>query len=211
MNSSSIEIYKLEGGNTEISVILEGETVWLSLNQLTDLFQRDKSVISRHITNIFKEGELKRGATVANFATVQTEGEREITRSIEYFNLDVIISIGYRVKSQRGTDFRIWANRILKDYLIRGYSINEKRLTQQNEQLKELQRSVKILGEVLNQKILSDSESTGLLRIIADYAYALDLLDQYDYQSLQIQDTSGKETYQLRYHEAVNRQHKVHQ
>ena len=91
MNNSSIEIYKLEGGNTEISVMLDGETVWLSLNQLTDLFQRDKSVISRHINNIFKEGELKRGATVANFATVQTEGGRQISRSIEYFNLDVII------------------------------------------------------------------------------------------------------------------------
>jgi prophage maintenance system killer protein len=203
MNNSSIEIYKLEGGNTEISVMLNGETVWLSLNQLTDLFQRDKSVISRHINNIFKEGELKRGATVANFATVQTEGGRQISRSIEYFNLDVIISVGYRIKSQKGTDFRIWANRVLKDYLLRGYSINEKRLTQQNEYLKELQRSVKILGEVLNQKILSDSESIGLLRIIADYAYALDILDQYDYQSLQIRDTSGKETYQLHYEEAI--------
>lgn len=203
MNSSSIEIYKLEDGNTEISVMLDGETVWLSLNQLADLFQRDKSVISRHINNIFKEGELDRRSTVANFATVQIEGEREITRSIEYYNLDVIISVGYRVKSQRGTDFRIWANQILKDYLIRGYSINEKRLIQQNEQLKELQKSVKILGEVLNQKILSYSESAGLLRIISDYAYALDVLDQYDYQSLRIQDTSGKETYQLQYDEAI--------
>lgn len=203
MNSSSIEIYKLEDGNTEISVMLDGETVWLSLNQLADLFQRDKSVISRHINNIFKEGELNRRSTVANFATVQIEGEREITRSIEYYNLDVIISVGYRVKSQRGTDFRIWANQILKDYLIRGYSINEKRLIQQNEQLKELQKSVKILGEVLNQKIQSYSESAGLLRIISDYAYALDVLDQYDYQSLRIQDTSGKETYQLQYDEAI--------
>ena len=203
MNTSSIEIYKLEGGNTEISVVLDGETVWLSLNQMTDLLQRDKSVISRHINNIFKEGELNRRSTVAKFATVQIEGEREVTRSIEYFNLDVIISVGYRVKSQRGTDFRIWANRILKEYLIRGYSINEKRLTQQNEQLRELQKSVKILGEVLNQKILSDSESTGLLRIISDYAYALDVLDQYDYQSLRIHDTSGKETYQIQYDEAI--------
>ena len=180
MNTSSIEIYKLEGGSTEISVMLDDETVWLSLNQMKDLFQRDKSVISRHINNIFK-----------------------ITRNIEYFNLDVIISVGYRVKSQRGTEFRIWANRILKDYLIKGYSINEKRLTQQNEQLKDLQKSVKILGEVLNRKILSDSESTGLLRIISDYAYALDVLDQYDYQSLRIQDTSGKETYRLQYDEAI--------
>ena len=203
MNTSSIEIYKLEGGSTEVSVILDKETVWLSLNQMKDLFQRDKSVISRHINNIYKEGELKKETTIANFATVQTEGGREITRNIEYFNLDVIISVGYRVKSQSGTEFRIWANRILKDYLIKGYSINENRLTQQNEQLKDLQKSVRILGEVLNQKILSDNESTGLLRIISDYAYALDVLDQYDYQSLRIQDTSGKETYRLQYDEAI--------
>ncbi len=112
--------------------------------QLTDLFQRDKSVISRHINNIFKEKELNLGATVANFATVQLEGGREVERNIEFFNLDVIISVGYRIKSQRGTQFRIWANKILKDFLIKGYSINEQRLRQQNEQLRELQESVKL-------------------------------------------------------------------
>lgn len=209
MNNSEITIYKTEDGKTEIQVKLDNETVWLSLMQLTDLFQRDKSVISRHITNIFKEKELKQEATVANFATVQIEGDRKIERKIEYFNLDVIISIGYRIKSHRGTQFRIWANSILKDYLIKGFSINEKRLIQQNEQLRQLQESVKLLGNVLNQKELSGEESTGLLKIISDYAYALDILDQYDYQTLKISGTSGKETYQLTYAEAMFQIRKV--
>ena len=203
MNESNIRIYQLEDGNTEINVQLDNETVWLSLNQMVDLFERDKSVISRHINNIFKEKELFREATVAKYATVQKEGGREVERNIEFFNLDVIISVGYRIKSLRGTQFRIWANRILKDYLIKGYVLNEKRLSQQNKQLKELQESVKILGNVLNYKALSNDESIGLLKIISDYAYALDILDQYDYQRLEIKNTSGKETYRLTYGEAM--------
>jgi len=169
----------------------------------SSLFQRDKSVVSRHISNIFKENELKEKATVAKFATVQIEGGREVEREIEYFNLDIIISVGYRIKSLRGTQFRIWANRILKDYLIKGFSLNEKRLAQQNEQLKELRETVKILGNVLKYKELSTDESAGLIKIISDYAYALDVLDQYDYQSLKIHATSGKESYQLTYNEAI--------
>lgn len=209
MNTSEINIYKSEDGSTEIQVKLDNETVWLSLMQLTELFQRDKSVVSRHITNIFKEKELEKSATVANFATVQIEGERSVERSVEYFNLDVIISVGYRIRSQRGTQFRIWANKILKEYLIKGYSMNEKRLLQQNEQLKQLQESVKLLGNVLNYKSLSEEESVGLLKIISDYAYALDILDQYDYQNLEITETSGKEIYQLTYEEAIEQIRKV--
>jgi prophage maintenance system killer protein len=203
MNNSEIQIFKAQDGTTEIQVKLENDTVWLNLMQLTELFQRDKSVISRHINNIFKEKELEKQATVANFATVQLEGDREVERNIEFFNLDVIISVGYRIKSKRGTQFRIWANKILKDYLIQGFSINERRLLQQNEQLKQLQESVKLLGNVLNYKELSGDESSGLLKIISDYAYALDILDQYDYQSLEISETSGKETYRLNYEEAM--------
>jgi hypothetical protein len=197
MNNSEIQIYTTKDGKTEIEVKLDNETVWLNQYQLESLFETNRTSINKHILNIYESKELEEKSTCAKIAQVQQEGNRKIRREIKYYNLDVIIAVGYRVNSKRGTDFRIWANRILKDYLIRGYSINEKRLTQQNEQLKELQKSVKILGEVLNQKILSDSESTGLLRIISDYAYALDVLDQYDYQSLRIQDTSGKETYQL--------------
>jgi len=199
MSNSHIEIYQVENGNTEISVKLENETVWLSLNQMVDLFLRDKSVISRHISNIFKEGELDKQSVVAKNATTAADGK---IYQVDFYNLDVIISIGYRIKSQRGTQFRIWANKILKNYLIKGFSINEKRLTQQNEQLKKLQDSVKLLGDVLNYKELNTDESVGLLTIISDYAYALDILDRYDYQNLDIRKTSGKETFQLGYNEA---------
>lgn len=205
MNSSDIKIYQVEDGKTEIQVKLHNETVWLNLMQISELFERDKSVISRHINNIYKENEIDRVATVANFATVQTEGNRKINRSVDYYNLDVIISIGYRIKSQRGTQFRIWANKILKDYLVKGYALNEKRLTLQNKKLKELQETIKILGNVLNYKELSNNESTGLLKIISDYAYALEILDQYDYQKLKVTDTSSKETYQLTYNEAIKK------
>jgi prophage maintenance system killer protein len=201
MSESNIEIFKSESGETEISVRLENDSVWLSLAQITELFLRDKSVISRHITNIFKEGELNRNSVVANYATTASD---EKIYMVDYFNLDVIISVGYRIKSQRGTQFRIWANKVLKDYLIKGFSINEKKLSQQKEQLKQLQESVKIIGNILNYKELSNEESVGLLKIIADYAYALDILDQYDYQTLEINNTSEKEIYQLTYDEAIS-------
>jgi hypothetical protein len=144
MNDSEIKIYKADDGSTEIQVKLDNETVWLNLMQLTELFQRDKSVISRHIKNVYLEKELEEKATVAKFATVQFEGGRQVERNVEYFNLDVIILVGYRIKSQRGTQFRIWANKVLKEYLIKGYSLNEQKLIQQNEQLKQLQDSVKL-------------------------------------------------------------------
>lgn len=203
MNNSNIEIYQIENGKTEIAVRLENDTVWLSLNQLSDLFQRDKSVISRHIRNIYEESELGSEGTVAKFATVQKEGGREVERNIEFYNLDIIISVGYRIKSQRGTQFRIWANKILKDHLIKGYTLNEKLLSQKNEQLKELKESVKILSNVLNYKKLSNNESIGLLEIISDYAYALDILDQYDYQKLKIESTSDNEVFRITYEDAI--------
>ncbi len=203
MKNSEIKIYKTPEGKTSIEVKLEKDTVWLSLNQMSDLFERDKSVISRHINNIYKEGELERSSTVAKIATVQKEGKREIIRNIEYFNLDVIISVGYRIKSKRGTQFRIWANQVIKDYLIKGYSINQQRLQKQVKQLNELKETIKILGNTLEYKELTNDESKGLLKLISNYSYALELLDQYDYQTLKIENTSGKEVYQLTYEEAI--------
>ncbi|MDY0077378.1 MAG: RhuM family protein [Bacteroidales bacterium] len=200
MKNSNIEIYQLEDGKTEINVQFEKDSVWLNLNQVVELFERDKSVISRHINNIFKEKELDKNSVVAKNATTAADGK---TYQVDYYNLDVIISVGYRIKSKRGTQFRIWANQIIKEYLIKGYSLNEKKLKQKTKQLEELQNSVKILGKVLNQKVLTNDESFGLLKIISDYAYALDILDQYDYQSLEIKDTSGKGIYQLTYKEAL--------
>lgn len=123
-------LYQTEDGKTRLQVRFQGETVWLPLNQMAELFQRDRSVISKHIRNIFDEGELDRKATVANFATVQKEGTREIERNIEYFNLDVIISVGYRVKSHRGTQFRIWATQRLREYIIKGFALDDERFKQ---------------------------------------------------------------------------------
>jgi hypothetical protein len=127
-----VVIYKSPEGDAKLEVKLQEETVWLNQIQLTRLFNQTKQTISMHINNIFKEGELLRKSTVRNFLTVQTEGKRQVSREIEYYNLDVIISVGYRVKSKHGTQFRIWANKVLKEYLIRGYALNEKRLKEKS-------------------------------------------------------------------------------
>lgn len=129
-----IEIYTSPDGITQIEVQFEGDTFWLNLNQISNLFEKDKSVISRHLSNIYKEGELERNSTVAKNATVQIEADRKVKREIEYYNLDAIISVGYRVNSKRGTQFRQWATKRLKDYLIEGIAINEKRLAQRQIQ-----------------------------------------------------------------------------
>lgn len=203
MGYSTIEIYQLENGSSEVQVKIENDTVWLSQKQMAQLFDKDSDTISLHIKNIYYSGELDETSTTEESSVVQQEGKRKVKRRIKLYNLDAIISVGYRVNSKRGIQFRIWANKILKEYLVKGFSINQKRLVQQNEQLKELQETVKILGNVLGHKSLSNDESIGLLEIISDYAYALDILDQYDYQRLGIRDTSGKERYQLSYYEAI--------
>jgi prophage maintenance system killer protein len=209
MNTSEINIYKSEDGSTEIQVRLDKETVWLSQKQMAELFMKDSDTIGLHLKSVYKSGELDEFSTTEFSSVVQQEGKRKVNRKIKNYNLDAIISVGYRVNSKRGTQFRIWANKIVKDYLIKGYSINEKRLLQQNEQLRQLQESVKLLGSVLNYKALSEEESIGLLKIISDYAYALDILDQYDYQNLEITNTSGKEIYQLSYDDAILQIRKV--
>ena len=201
-NKGEIAIYQAKGGKATLEVKLEQETVWLSLNQMAELFDRDKSVVSRHVTNIYKEGELENTATVAKFATVQSEGGRSVERSIEYYNLDVIISVGYRVKSQRGTQFRIWATNILKDHLIKGYSLNERRLREQNERLAELQHTVNLMGRVVQGRELDRAEAAGLLNVITDYSYALSLLDQYDHQDLKISKTTRKKPAIIAYEDA---------
>ena len=197
-----IIIYQTKDGKAALEVKLQQETVWLSLNQMAELFDRDKSVISRHIRNVFKEGELAEQATVAKFATVQTEGGRTVERNIEYYNLDAIISVGYRVKSQRGTQFRIWATQVLKDHLSKGYSINEKRLREQNARLTELHDTVNLLGRVIQGRALAQEEAAGLLNVITDYSHALSLLDQYDRQELKIRRTTKRKHFVITYDEA---------
>lgn len=198
-SKGEIVIYKTSDGKTRLDVKFEEETVWLNLNQISLLLQKDKSVISRHINNIFKEGELDRNSTVAKFATVQLEGNRKIQREIEYYNLDVIISVGYRVKSKRGTQFRIWANSVLKEYLVKGYALNEKRLKEQTEKLKELEKTLEIFSNVVENYQLNRDEFSGILKVVSDYTLALDLLDDYDHQRIKIEKTSKQELFRIDY------------
>jgi len=187
----------------KLEVRLEEDTVWLSLNQLADLFERDKSVISRHLRNIYGEEELKRQATVAFFATVQNESGREVTRTVEYFNLDAIISVGYRVNSKRGTQFRICATNILRKHLVDGYTINQKRLKAQQNKINELQDAVRLLGNITLLGDVSD-EAKGIVRIITEYSRALNILDDFDHQRLVSPKGTKKSKYKLTHEEARN-------
>ena len=190
------EIVIFENQNVKLEVNMKDETVWLSLDQMATLFDRDKSVISRHIKNAFEE-ELDRSSTVAKFATVQKEGAREITRNIDYYNLDVIISVGYRVKSKNGVAFRKWANRILKDYLIKGYAVNEKRL-------KALEKTIELI-DIANRldNRLEDKDAKGILKVITSYTKALDLLDDYDHKTLKVKGIN-KSLKRIDYNECMN-------
>ncbi len=201
-NKGEIIIYQTEDGQASLEVKLIEETVWLNLNQMAELFKRDKSVVSRHISNIFKTEELSKEATVAKYATVQMEGGRKITRNIEHYTLDVMISLGYRVNSLRGTQFRIWANKILKDYLVKGYALNEKRLQAQIEKYEALKQSIKLIDNIIDRKLLSTSESEGLLKVIGDFSYALDTLDRYDYGKLELAHISDRAAKRISYEEA---------
>ncbi len=206
MTTGEIVIYQSSDGNISIDVQLENDTVWLNLNQMADLFGRDKSVISKHIKNVFEEKELNRDSVVAKNATTGPDGK---TYQVEYFNLDVIISVGYRVKSERGTQFRIWANEVLKNYLLQGYVLNEKRLKEQELQLDQLKQTVRLLGNVIESKALNSDEATGLLKILMDYTYALDILDQYDHQNLAISGITKEDLFQITYSEAMSAIHSL--
>lgn len=174
----AIEIYQTNDGVLVVDVRVAKDTLWLSLNQMAELFGRDKSVISRHLRNVFQEGELDKQSTVANFATVQVEGDREIERHVDYYNLDAIISVGYRVNSKRGTQFRQWAAKVLKDYLIEGYAVNQKHLSQQF--LYNLQQAVELMSNTLRQQNLINGTGDSVLYIIQEYSKTWDLLWQYD-------------------------------
>lgn len=200
-NKGNIVIFQTKDGKTSIDVKLENETVWLTLNQITELFGRDKSVISRHISSVFREGELDRDSVVAKNATTASDGK---IYQVEYYNLDVIISVGYRVKSLRGTQFRIWANKVLKDYLIKGYAINQQAKV---EQLEDLKNTVRLLSNVIEHKQLTLEEANGLLRVITDYTYGLDTLDKYDFQQLEVDSTTPTREFRATYEEAMEAIH----
>ena len=198
--SDKIVIYRTSDGQTSVSVRMDGDTVWLSQAQMAELFQKDRTVIGRHINNIYKEHELERETTCANFAHMGKDADQ--TYQTALYNLDVIISVGYRVKSQRGTQFRIWANRVLKDYLVKGYAVNKALTEQRYSELKQL---VAVLGRTVKaQEILTSEDALNLVAVVADYTYALDTLDRYDYQQLSIEQTTSEEKFHATYEGAMN-------
>lgn len=192
MTGNQIEIFSTSDGKIQVEVQFEGDTFWLSLNQLASLFEKDKSVISRHLKNIFQEGELDRNSTVAKNATVQQESNRKVKREIEYFNLDAILSVGYRVNSKRGTQFRQWATQRLKDFLIEGIALNEKRLEKQNKEIQILHDGIRILSRAIEKKALESNTYEWLHQ----FSIGLHLLDDYDHEAL---DSKGKHTNEVRY------------
>lgn len=200
--NSAIEIYRSPEGNIELNVKLENETVWLTQSQMAELFGRDQSVIARHINKIYQEGELDKKSTYAKFAYIPETRER--TYETAMYNLDVIISVGYRVKSVNGTRFRQWANSVLKQYLIKGYAVNQKRLENYNE----LKNIVHLMSRAISlQDKVSDGEYSGLFNVISDYVYALDTLDKYDYQALLIDKTTKQGPFHATYENAMEAIH----
>ena len=175
MSNKKNEIIIFDNQKIKLEVNMKDETVWLNLEQMTQLFKRDKSVISRHIKNIFQEGELDNNSVVANFATTASDGK---VYQVDYYNLDVIISVGYRVKSKEGTKFRIWANKVLKDYLLKGYAINSRRL----EYLEKTVKLIDIANRIDDR--LENNDAREILRVIGEYSKALDLLDDYDHKTI---------------------------
>jgi prophage maintenance system killer protein len=200
MNTKDLVIYQTQDGDVSMNVLVEDDTVWLTQAQIVILFNSSKANMSEHIKNIYATEELKKESTVRKFRTVRQEGNRNIVRNIDYYNLDMIVALGYRVNTKRGTQFRIWANRILKDYIIKGYVVNQK---VKSEQLDDLKQTVKLLSNVLQSKELIADEATGLLQVITDYTYALDTLDKYDYQQLSVEHITETGTFQATYDNAI--------
>ncbi|MBR1625832.1 MAG: virulence protein RhuM/Fic/DOC family protein [Bacteroidales bacterium] len=198
IDNGKIVIYNTDDGKVNIDVKLENDTVWLTQSQMANLFDKDRTVISRHIRNIYKECELDETSTCANFAHVGIDNDQTYITTI--YNLDVIISVGYRVKSKRGIQFRIWANKIIKDYIIKGYAVNDK-ILHQNKELKQL---INILSNTLytNTDVLPKDLVQDIVNIVQDYTYALDTLDNYDYQRLSVNNTTAQTDFIATYNSA---------
>ena len=194
--NDKIIIYQSEDGKTQLDVKLEGETVWLSTRQMAELFNKEESNIRRHVNNVFKEAELKRENNV-HFLHVNG-----VKKPVPYYTLDVIISVGYRVHSQRGVRFRQWANGVLKQYLVKGYAINE---NIRKQQIAELRQLVQVVGRTIQQQpAKSTDESNALFDVVVDYTYALDTLDDYDYQRLHIARITKEEPFHATYENAMH-------
>jgi len=200
----AIAIYRNKSKKIELRVKLDQDTVWLTQKQMSELFLKNVRTINEHIQNIFREGELRRDTVIRKFRITAADGKIYKTN---LYNLDVVISVGYRIKSFSGTQFRIWATNVLKHHLIDGYTLNEKRLKEQVEKLRLLQRAVKLIGSMKERKQLEYKEALGLLEIVNDYNYALGLLDDYDNKRLKVTKATKEERFILSYDfvvEAVN-------
>ena len=205
---NQIIIYQTEDGQTKVDVRMENETVWLTQAQMAELFQTDRTSIVRHINNIYKIEELEKEATCAKIAQVQMEGNRKVTRQVPYFNLDMIISVGYRVNSKRGVKFRQWANSVLKQYLVKGYAVNDRL---RRDQLGELRQLVQVVGRTLqHQDITSTADGQALFDVVVDYTYALDTLDNYDYERLCIERTTPQTAFRATYENAMAEIRRLH-
>jgi prophage maintenance system killer protein len=202
-SNNQIIIYQTEDGQTQVDVRMENDMIWLTRQQIAVLFGRDYKTISKHINNALKE-ELADSVVVAKFANTTQHGAIEgktQTHEVDYFNLEVITSVGYRVKSKRGVQFRQWANNVLKQYLIKGYAVNER---MRKEQIGELRQLVGMLGRTIqNQPLLSNDETNALFEVVTDYTYALDTLDNYDYERLTINKTTTEEPFHATYENAM--------
>ena len=195
-NKGEIIIFKSKDGISALQVRLEEDTVWLSQKMMSELFQKDTDTIGLHIRNVYKEGELHEKSTTEYFSVVQKEGKRAVTRRVKYYNLDAIISVGYRVNSKRGTQFRIWATRVLHEHLVKGFTANEKRL-------KDLHQAVHLIAEIAERKDLTGDEAKALLHVVEDYTFALNLLDDYDRQKVVLADTTERKVHAVTYDEAI--------
>ena len=199
-DQSDVHIYQAEDGQTRLTVRLDHETVWLTQKQMAGLFDKNVRTVNEHIKNIFKEGELEEPSVIRKFRITASDGKSYVTA---HYNLDVIISVGYRIKSRRGTQFRQWATRVLREHLVKGYTLNEQRLREQSEKLEDLHNTVALLEKTLAGQQIGLDEAKGLLRVITDYAYALTTLDRYDHGTLTIDGTSGPAAYVLDYAGAI--------
>jgi death-on-curing family protein len=192
----TIVLYQAPDGAVEVDVRLERDSIWLSQKQMALLFDKDTDTIGLHLRNIYKEGELEEPATTEDSSVVQKEGNRQVRRHVRLYNLDAIISVGYRVNSKRGTQFRIWATNILKDHIIKGYSVNQRRLD-------ELNRTVRLVAGMVERRDLSGDEAKALLKVVSEYSYALDLLDDYDHERVQTPPATKKRIFMFSHAEAL--------
>lgn len=203
LTMNQIEIYQDKDKQTQIEVRFEEDTVWLTQYQLAELFSTDRTSLSKHLRNIFKTKELDQKQTCAKFAQVQKEGGKTVKREILHYNLDAIISVGYRINSKRGTQFRQWATQRLKDHLVKGYTLNEKRLQQVLQNMQQLEQAVKLIQQSGNSGQLSEVEARGLLDIITNYTHSFILLNQFDSNSLPGEKLNENITYEIEYNEAI--------